>query len=116
MTMGQKFLSRALPYGMRNLAEGSKIYFDRQYRPLAHVWPDGTVVLQDPSVTVEHVPATFFYTDRTTPYRRLSKLRELCALTDELGLTAHVKKRARADYEEFYAKIHRKPRRTRTLE
>ena len=116
MTMGQRFLSRALPYGMRAMADGSKVYFDRKYRPLAQVWPDGTVALQDPSATVEHVPATFFYTDKTTPYRRLAKLRELCTLADELGLMAHVKKRARADYEEFCALIHRTPRRTRTLE
>ena len=116
MNTGQRFLGRALPYGVHALADGSRICFDRKYRPLAHVWPDGTVVLQDPSVPLEHAPAAFFYTGKTAPYRRLPMLRKLCALADELGLMAHVKQRARADYEEYCGLIGRKPRRTRSLE
>ena len=116
MNTGQRFLGRALPYGVHALADGSKICFDRKYRLLAQVWSDGTVVLQDPSVSVEHAPATFFYTGKTAPYRRLPTLRKLCALADELGLMAHVKQRARADYEEYCGMIGRKPRRTRSLE
>ena len=101
---------------MRALTDGSKVYFDRKYRPLAQILSDGTVVLQDRNVQVEHTPATFFYTGLTAPYRRLPTLRKLCALADELGLMAHVKKRARADYEEYCAMIDRKPRRIRSLE
>ena len=116
VSAGLRYLGRALPYGFRPLADGSKVYFDRKYRPLAHVRPDGTVILQDPSATMEHVPATFFHDGNAAPYRRLRLFRKLCAIADELDLMPHVKKRARSDYEEFCAKIHRKPRRTRTLE
>ena len=116
MNTGRGFLGRALPYGVRALADGSKVYFDRKYRPLAHVCPDGTVILQDPCASVEHVPAVFFYNDLRTPFRRKTTFRELCAIADELGLMGHVKKRARVDYEEYCALIRRTPRRTLTLE
>ena len=116
MNQGHGFLGRALPYGVHVLDDGSKIFFDRKYRPLAHVLPDSTVILKDPSVKLEHRPATFFHDGNAAPYRRPPLLRKLCAIADEQGFMPHVKKRARADYEEFCAKIHRKPRRTRALE
>ncbi len=116
MNTGQRYLGRALPYGVHALADRSKIYFDRNYRPLAHVWLDGTFVLQDSNVPLEHAHATFFYTDKTPPAWHQPTLRKLFALADELGLMDHVKKRARADYEEFCARIRRKPRRTPSLE
>ena len=116
MTIGRRYFWWALPYGVHALADGSKVYFDRKYRALAQVRPDGTVGLKDPSTKLEWLPATFFYNDTTTPYRRATKLRELRTLADELGLMAHIKKRVRVDYEEYCANIHRKPRRTRTLE
>ena len=116
MNKGENFLGRALPYGVRTLTDGSKVYFDRKYRPLAQVWPDGTLVLQDPDTPLEHVPATFFYTAETAPYRRLPMFQKLCAMVDELGLMAHVKRRARMDYEEDCALVRRKPRRIRLPE
>ena len=116
MSTARMFLGRSLPYGFHTLADGSKIYFDRKYRPLAHVLPNDTVILKDPSVKLQHHPATFFHDGNSAPHRRLPLFRKLSAIADELGLMPHIKKRARSDYEEFYASIHLKPRRTRVFE
>ena len=116
MNWAKHYLCRAMLYGVRELEDGSKIYFDRQYRNLARVWPDGRIEFQEPNYDYGDAPCIYFYRDRTSPRRKPSALKKISAMAEELGLLVHIKKRARVDYEAFRAKLWRKPLRTPILE
>jgi hypothetical protein len=116
MNWARHYLCRALPYGYRHLEDGSKIYFDRKYRNLAQVWPNGRIEIQEPNFEHSGAPMTHYYPSGGSPRRQTAVFKKIHAVAEELGLMPHIKKRARADYEKFCAKVRRKPRRTKTLE
>jgi len=116
MNWARHYLCRALPYGYRHLEDGSRIYFDRQYRNLAQVWPDGRVEIQEANFDHGDAPMTHFYPSGGSPRRQPTVFKKIRAVAEEFDLMPHIKERARADYDAYRVRMWRKPHRPRILE
>jgi hypothetical protein len=85
---------RTLPYGQGTTANGDTIIFDRSYRPLLRITPDGRVEPCDGS-RIEYTAREWYYRDdRDPPNRNAETRRRISELIEATpGLLAAIEAR-----------------------
>jgi hypothetical protein len=85
--MPTKIDFRRWPYGQYELADGSRVVFDRQYKPLVRLNDQG-VAPCDPAERIEFIEQTWFYQDRMSPRRNRRTRERLQALVASIPTLA----------------------------
>lgn len=78
------------PYGKFFEDDGAEVIFDRRYRPICRVFPDGRVEGVNPSQWINFTDQNWFYHSGNHPRNDKSTRAALLSLIEQLGLSAEL--------------------------